>query len=143
MDPVTPANTGRPPTTETKPQQPLRFTLFAITPDNTAKVRKQLEEHRKVAIRPVLPGEPPVGIYLGIVDGSNGSPDKMVLVQVRGERTHACQVSADRYFLNKIKDLRVEELIAQSEELDPMSEETTEIRQKLRSGWLERFGIHL
>ncbi|KAI9869535.1 MAG: hypothetical protein M1830_005420 [Pleopsidium flavum] len=140
--------TNAPPTAITNPKQSLRFTLFSITPNNTFTVRKQLEEHRK-KIRPVLPGDPPVGIYLGIIpdghsDDGDSLSDKVVLLQtVEGDRTHDIHVRADKYFMDEIADLKAQGLVMQSEELDLTAEETVEIRRRLKGGWLERFGIFL
>jgi len=161
MDSPNPASADQPLTTDSNTERVV-FTLFTITPNSKAKVKETLTNFRRTVLifwvrleKDQLPG-----MYVGVLDGSNGSPDEMVLVEVVQDRNNIGRELSEAETVAEEERREIQETyheqysevlgtlirngwleVGRSADLD--SEEGTELKEKLMGRRLGLYGVHL
>ena len=161
MDSPNPASADQPLTTDSNTERVV-FTLFTITPNSKAKVKENQTKFRRTVLifwvrleKDQLPG-----MYVGVLDGSNGSPDEMVLVEVVQDRNNIGRELSEAETVAEEERREIQETyheqysevlgtlirngwleVGRSADLD--SEEGTELKEKLRGRRLGLYGVHL
>lgn len=162
MDSQNAASMDQPPTTDPNTERVV-FTLFNITTNCKAKVKETLTNFRRTVlifwVR--LENNQLPGMYVGVLDGSNGSPDETVLVEVvqdrnnfgREELSEVEQVAEEErreiqetyheQYSEVLETLIRNGWLEVGRAVDPTSEDGTEIKEKLRGRRLGLYGVHL
>lgn len=138
------------------------FTLFNITTNCKAKVKETLTNFRRTVlifwVR--LENNQLPGMYVGVLDGSNSSPDETVLVEmvqdqnkigrelsdvesIAEEERREIQETYHEQYSEVLKTLTRNGWLEVGRAVDPSSEEGMEIKEKLRGRRLELYGVHL